>query len=235
MFALRLIVVVMALLPGGVNAERLVVFAAASLAPALEQVADAWGRPAVVSPAGSSVLARQIALGAPADVFVSANAAWMDHVADRVVPGTRVDVASNRLVVIGPAGTAPSGLTRALSDGRVAMGLLNAVPVGVYGEQALRALTLWPDVAPRVVQVDNARAALALVAMGEAPRAVVYASDALAEPRVAVIAAIPADSHAPIRYPAAALTDSPSAHSFVRFLAGPAGQTILRAHGLGAP
>lgn len=235
MASFRLIAIILALLPVGAAAERLVIFAAASLAPALEKVVDAWGGDAVISPAGSSVLARQINFGAPADIFVSANVAWMDTVAERIVPGTRMDIAGNRLVVIGPAGSSPAPVAEALNQGRVAMGLLNAVPVGLYGAQALDAMGLWSDVAPRVVQVDNARAALALVVLGEAPRAIVYATDALAEPRVTVIASIPSDSHAPIRYPAAALSDSAAARDLLAFLASPAGQAILRTHGFTAP
>lgn len=235
MGAARIIAVLLALLPAVAAAERLVIFAAASLAPAVEEVVAAWGKDAVVSAAGTSVLARQISLGAPADVFVAANAGWMDAVADRVVPGTRHDVASNRLVVVGPAHAARAGVDQALARGRVAMGLVQAVPVGIYGRQSLDALGLWPDVAPRVVQVDNARAALALVAMGELPRAVVYGSDAVAEPRVSVVAELPLDSHDPIRYPAAVVRDGAAARAFVRFLAGPKGQAILRAHGTLAP
>lgn len=222
----------------------LTVFAAASLKNALEEIASAYedssGAPVVLSFAGSSALARQIQFGAPADVFISANTDWMDvlETEGRIAPDSRFDLASNRIVLIGAPRTDPvdlsdtDALTAALQGGRLAMALVDAVPAGIYGKAALQSLGHWDALAPRVAQADNVRAALALVALGEAPLGIVYATDAAAEPRVSVRAVFPAETHPPIRYPAAALSSaSPDAASFLAFLSTPAAQDILAGHG----
>ncbi len=222
----------------------LTVFAAASLKTALEEIADAYedksGTTIVLSFAGSSALARQIQFGAPADVFISANTDWMDVLGAKghLSPDSRFDLASNRIVLIGAAGTDPvdlsdtDALTTALQGGRLAMALVDAVPAGIYGKAALQSLDQWERLAPHVAQADNVRAALALVALGEAPLGIVYATDAAAEPRVSVRAVFPTDTHPPIRYPAAALSSaSPAAAPFLAFLATPEVQDILAAHG----
>ncbi len=225
--------------------EALVVFAAASLGGAMGEIARGWeaatGRPVTASYAGSSALARQIEQGAPADVFVSANEAWMDALeADGLIrTGTRRDLLSNRLVLIahGPAEPVAIGpgldLAGMLGEGRLAMALLDAVPAGLYGREALTSLGLWDAVAPRVVQADNARAALALVALGEAPLGVVYATDALAEPRVSVLGPFPEGSHAPIAYPAAVTAGSahPQARAFLDHLGSPEARAVFERHG----
>lgn len=227
-------------------ADRITVFAAASLTGALGQVAQRFengtGHDVVMSFAGTSALARQIGQGAPANVFVSANAAWMDTLAAEgwIVPDTRFDLVSNRLVLIAPvSGAAPVALDdpeafqHALGQGRLAMALVEAVPAGIYGKAALEALALWDEVRGRVAQTDNVRAALALVAVGAARFGIVYASDAQAEGRVEIVASFPAARHPPIRYPAAAVAgrESPAATEFLAFLAGPEAQAILVQHG----
>lgn len=224
------------------RADEVTVFAAASLKTALDAMAPgfeaATGHAVRFSFAGSSALARQILQGAPADVFVSANEAWMDVVADDglIVPGSRADIAANRLALIAPTA---DGLTldrledlpQVLGDGRLAMALVEAVPAGIYGKAALTDLGLWAEVAPQVVQADNVRAALALVALGEARMGVTYRTDALVEPRVTQLALFPQDSHAPIRYPAAQITDTPAAAAFVAYLRSPEGQKVLHDQG----
>ncbi len=202
----------LSLCAGPALADRITVFAAASLKTAMDRLAalyeDATGGRVTVALAGSSALARQIQQGAPADVFVSANADWMDRLeADGLlVPGSRRDLLGNRLVLVAPDGAAPldpADLPAALGEGRLAMALVEAVPAGIYGRAALESLGLWQALGPRVAQADNVRAALALVATGAAPYGVVYATDAAAEPRVEVVATFPDDSHPPIVYPAA--------------------------------
>ncbi len=224
------------------RADEVTVFAAASLKTALDAMAPgfeaATGHAVRFSFAGSSALARQILQGAPADVFVSANEAWMDVVADDglIVPGSRADIAANRLALIAPTA---DGLTldrledlpQVLGDGRLAMALVEAVPAGIYGKAALTDLGLWAEVAPQVVQADNVRAALALVALGEARMGVTYRTDALVEPRVTQLALFPQGSHAPIRYPAAQITDTPAAAAFVAYLRSPEGQKVLHDQG----
>ncbi len=228
-------------------ADRITVFAAASLTGALNEVAQRFeedtGHDVVVSFAGTSALARQISQGAPADVFISANKDWMDALASEglVVPGTRFDLAGNRLVLIASAGgqIEPVPLDdvqaalRRLGDGRLAMALIEAVPAGIYGKAALETLGLWQSVEGRVAQTDNVRAALALVAVGAAPFGIVYASDAQVEDRVRIVATFPAASHPPIRYPAAAIAgrDTVAVRNFLTYLRGPQAQAILRRHG----
>nr|WP_232281931.1 molybdate ABC transporter substrate-binding protein [Roseobacter sp. SK209-2-6] len=218
-----------------VQAADVTIFAAASLKEALETVQDefqeATGYSVVASLAGSSLLARQIELGAPADIFISANSAWMDYLEGKelLVSGAREDLLSNRLVLIAPAGkTLPiKSVTNAeilalLGEGRLAMALVEAVPAGIYGKASLINLGLWQQVEPQVAQTDNVRAALALVAAGETPLGIVYASDARAEPRVTILAELPLESYPHIRYPVALLNEeSQAAQRFFDFLAGP--------------
>jgi molybdate transport system substrate-binding protein len=225
-------------------AQDLLVFAAASLMGALDEVAAAWtgGGAVVVSYAGSAALARQIEAGAPADVFVPANAAWMDALEAEglIAPGTRRDLLGNRLVLIAHgAGAAPVGiapgfdLAGLLGDGRLAMALVDAVPAGVYGKAALVALGVWQAVEPRVAQADSVRAALALVARGEAPYGIVYATDAAAEDDVTVVGTFPEATHPPIVYPAAVTAASahPRAAAFVDYLASDAAAAAFARHG----
>ena len=226
-------------------AQDLTVHAAASLGGALDEVATLWedqtGGTLTLVYAGSSALARQIAAGAPGDVFVSANTAWMDVLEEggHLRAGSRVELLTNRLVVIAPAGaTAPldlAALPDRLGTGRLALALTEAVPAGIYARQALTALGLWGAVAPRVVEADNVRAALALVASGAATLGIVYATDAIAEPRVAVLAELPAGSHDPILYPAAALSqgDAEGAAALLALMQGEAAAEVFSRHGFG--
>lgn len=232
------------------SADQITVFAAASLREALDGVATAFtqstGHDLRLSYAASSALARQIEQGAPADVFVSANTAWMDHLdaAGVIAPDSRVDLLSNRLVLIAhdpdaaPVTLSPeTDLRGIIGDSRLAMALVDAVPVGLYGKAALRSLGLWDTLADRVAQADNARAALALVALGHAEYGIVYATDALAEPRVHVVATFAPDSHPPIVYPVAAMAgrDGPAARALLAFLQAPEATAIFAAQGFGSP
>ena len=233
------------------NADTVTVFAAASLKTALDDIGGAFerasGHDVVVAFAGSSALARQIQQGAPADIFISANPAWMD-VLERdglIAPETRFDLAGNRLALVAhgvlaaPMKIGPDmDLAGRLGGGRLAMALVNAVPAGIYGKAALNALGQWAAVAPKVAQTDNVRAALALVATGEAPFGVVYATDAAAAGgSVSVVGLFPAESHPPIVYPAAAVAPIRSAAvaALLAFLASDAGQDRLARHGFVKP
>lgn len=236
-----------AIVPAHAAADRLTVFAASSLADVMAEIETAWeaetGGNLVVALAGTSTLARQIRSGAPADVFVSANAAWMDAVvADgRIDPATRADIATNRIVLAAPAASlarpvVADDLAERLRGARLAMALVDAVPAGIYGKAALTHMGVWDALAPRVAQTASSRAALALVANAAVPYGIVYATDALAEPRVRTLAVFPADSHPQVRYPAAALAAAgPEAAAFVAYLRGPRSQAILANHGFGQP
>jgi molybdate transport system substrate-binding protein len=250
MSALRRLAPVLALVlavPGlPAAAADITVFAAASLKTALDRIAADWsaatGNTVTASYAGTPQLARQIQQGAPADVFISAAQDWMDRLeADGLVAaGTRRDLLGNRLVLVAhDAAAAPVAITpdlnlpELLGDGKLAMAMVDSVPAGQYGKAALTTLGLWSAVEPAVVQSDNVRAALALVALGEAPYGIVYASDAVAEPRVTVIGTFPADSHAAIAYPAALVAGAAKAEAvaFLDHLSSDAATVVFREQG----
>lgn len=251
--AIRRLALALALLPAAplcVTAAEVTVFAASSLTDALRRVADAWtaatGHRVVLSFAGSSALARQIQQGAPTDLYISASQDWMDAVAATgdLRAGTRRDILANSLVLIAHGGdAAPVTLDSALDlagllgDGRLSMALVDAVPAGIYGKAALQHLGLWDSVAAKVAQSDNVRAALAFVARNEAPLGIVYATDAAVAEAVGIVAAFPADSHAPITYPAAitAQSQSPVAQDFLDYLSSDAARVIWRDFGFGFP
>jgi molybdate transport system substrate-binding protein len=150
------------------------------------------GDKVVVSYGASNALARQIDAGAPADVFISADLEWMDYLDQRhrLAPGTRVVLLRNTLVLIAPKTSsvtldiAPGvALAAALGDGKLAMANPDSVPAGRYGKAALETLGVWPSIERQVARAENVRAALVLVARGEAPLGIVYRTDALAERR----------------------------------------------------
>jgi len=224
-------------LPGRADAaeERLLVFAAASLQESLDRVLRAWhedgGVPVEVSYAGSSALARQIEQGAPADLFISADQAWMDYLQarGRLRVESRRDLVGNRLVLVAPADSPlqslpldREALLAALGRGdRLAVAETDSVPAGRYARQALQSLGVWDALSDRLAQGDNVRSVLSFVARGEAPLGIVYATDARVEARVRVVAEMPAGSHAPIVYPAALLAEAkPGAIALMMFLDG---------------
>lgn len=217
--------------------ERVTVFAAASLKDVLDEAAASWPEKVVVSYGGSGLIARQVAQGAPADLVVLANAEWTKWLAAQGRDMQAIgDLASNRLVLIAPSGSEafdPANLSQHLGDGRLAIGNTLGVPAGIYARQWLEATGLWPQVSTRLAETENVRAALALVARKEALLGVVYASDALADPSVSVLYAVPPEFHDPIRYPMALLDDR--AAGFARFLQGDEGRTILGRHGFLPP
>lgn len=217
---------------GAVAQKHITVFAAASLKDVLDDLSYRWraktSRGVRISYAGSALLAKQIASGAPADMFISANQEWMTWLRKTGVLAEKdaVALASNRLVLIGDSSAAnlpgldrPEALHARLSETRLAIALTDAVPAGQYAKEALINLGLWDRLAARLAQTDNVRAALSLVAQGQAPLGIVYASDAQADPRVKVISEIPKDTHAQILYPAALMQGAPTqAAEFLTFL-----------------
>lgn len=202
-----------------VRADDVLVFAAASLKPALDAVLATPQARSIgtikASYAASSQLARQIEAGAPAALFISADQDWMDVVerSGHVVDGTRADLLGNALVLVAPADSAVTvrlergvDLGAALgADGRLAIGEPNSVPAGKYAKAALVSLGVWDTVAARTVAADNVRAALNFVVRREAPLGIVYRSDAVSEPGVRVVDSFPASTHVPIVYPVAVL------------------------------
>ncbi len=199
-----------------VQAQNVTVFAAASLRDALTEIAESYPADVTLSFAGSGTLARQIVAGAPADVVILAHRDWAEWMAEQklILENTRKEVAGGQLVLIGSPDAAlipePSTQTlrKSLSSNRLAMGQRDGVPAGSYARQWLEHIGAWDALLPSIAETDNVRAALALVAQGAAPLGIVYASDAHAEPRVKILYAIPPEAHAPIRYPAAAVTEA---------------------------
>jgi molybdate transport system substrate-binding protein len=247
----RAIAVSLALLiPFGVQAAEITVFAATSMKTALDQIAADWSRGTENSVAlaydASPKLAKQIQQGAPADLFISAAPEWMDILqADGLIAAeTRRDLVSNQIVLIAYDPATPPviigpdlDLPALLAGGRLSMAMVDSVPAGQYGKEALEHFGLWTKIEANVVQANNARAALALVARGEAPLGVVYASDAIPDADgirpVTVIATFPADSHRAIRYPAARMAAStvPEAQAFLDYLSSDAALAVFAANG----
>ena len=197
--------------------------------------------------ASSARLARQIEHGAPADLFVSASAEWMDHLADRgelEVSSPRMLVGNSLVVVASTDDAAPLALSSGsllldrLGSGRLAVGDPEHVPAGRYAREALEHLDLWVDVAPRLAPAADVRAALMLVERGEAPLGVVYATDAGASDRVAVVASVPAGAHAPIEYPLAIVAGRaarPGVQDTADCLFSVAAQQVFAARGFERP
>ncbi len=225
------------------------IFAAASLKDALDNINDAWakgGKPkATISYAASSVLAKQIEEAAPADVFISADLDWMDYLAERnlIKPDTRLNLLGNSIVLIAPkdstleAKIAPGfDLAALIGDGKIAMGNVDSVPAGKYGKAALESLGVWDSVKAKVAQAENVRAALTLVSRGEAPLGIVYATDAKSDPNVKVLDTFPGNTHPAIIYPAAVLAraTSPDAQAFLDYLKSETAAKLFEDQGFAA-
>lgn len=227
-------------------AENVTVFAAASLKNALDAINAEWqkqsGGQATASYAASSALAKQIEQGAPADVFISADLAWMNYLADKklIKTDSRANLLGNRLVLVSAKPDSKAvdikpgfDLAALIGDGRLAMGAVDSVPAGKYGKAALEKLGLWPAVEEKVAGTESVRAALLLVSRGEAPYGIVYQTDAVADPGVKVVGTFPEDSHPPIIYPIAITADSTSADAaaYVAFVKSAKAAALFEAQG----
>ncbi len=246
LFGLVLSLVIALAPPAAAARQGPLILAAASLQEAMNAAADGWagkGHPRPrISFAGSSALARQIEAGAAADLFVSADEAWMDEVERKGLlrSRTRVSFLGNALVLIAPRNSSTKlsigpgfPLARALGAGRLAVANPKGVPAGIYARQALTRLDVWGSVSGKLAPAENVRAALALVSRGAAPLGIVYATDARAEPDVRVVGTFPPTSHETISYPVAILKAShnPDAEGFRRFLLSAEGKAIFRRFG----
>jgi molybdate transport system substrate-binding protein len=236
------------LAPPGASAQGplITVFAAASMTNALNDINAAFtkatGIKVVASYAASSALMKQIEQGAPADVFASADLNWMDYGAQKklIREDTRVNLLGNTLVLIAPKdsgiGAVKIGpgfdLTKLAGAGRIATGDVRAVPVGIYAKQALEKLGIWAAVEPKLAMAENVRAALVLVARGEAPLGIVYATDAKVEPKVKIVGTFPEDSHPPIVYPVALTANAkPDAARYIAFLRSQPVKAVFETYG----
>lgn len=231
-------------------AADLTVFAAASLRESLDENVKAFavkaGHNVRVSYAGSNVLARQIESGAPADLFISADEEWMDYVARKnlLAPGTRRDILTNSLVLVAPADSdirlaiGPKfPLAAALKGGRLALANPDTVPIGKYARAALTLLGVWADVEKSLTRSENVRASLLLVARGESPLGIVYATDAKAEPKARVVDTFAASLHPAVVYPAALIAGRAAAagQALLDYLGGAEARAVWARHGFGQP
>ena len=244
-----MIAVLSSLFAAPVRADTVNVFAAASLRGALDEVLVSWreasGHQTRVSYAGSSALARQVENGAPADVVFLANSDWMARLgAAGVLADEPIDVLSNALVLVAHEPTEsfgtlddPGRLLGLIGDAKLAMGLTEAVPAGIYARAALDTLRIWRALEDQVVEADNVRSALALVARGEAPFGIVYATDAPLEPELTVVGTFPARTHPTILYPAAVTVagDRPAPRELLTYLTSPDATATFLRHGFTAP
>ena len=230
--------------PAQAQEKSLTVFAAASMKNALDDVDAAYSKQTGVkiaaSYAASSTLMKQIEQGAPADIFVSADLDWMDYGSQKKVikDDTRVNLLGNKIVLIAPKDSkighvtiAPGfELAKLAGDGRITTGDVKSVPVGKYAKAALEKLGVWASVEPKMAMAESVRAALALVARGEAVLGIVYETDAKVEPGVKIVGTFPADSHPPIIYPVAATVTAKAdaCMPIWRFCAAQAAKSRLR-------
>lgn len=226
--------------------KTLTVFAAASMKNALDDIDGAYtaktGVRIVASYAASSALAKQIEQGAPADIFVSADTDWMDYAIARknINEPTRINLLGNSIVLIAPKDSKIDHVTigpgfdlaKLAGDGKIATGDVRAVPVGKYAKAALQKLGAWQAAEPKFAMAESVRAALTLVARGEAPLGIVYSTDAKVEPGVKIVGSFPADSYPPVVYPVAATANAKSeAADYLAFMRSSAAKTAFEKYG----
>jgi molybdate transport system substrate-binding protein len=232
--------------PAAAEDKTLTVFAAASMKNALDDIDAAYtaktGVKISASYAASSTLAKQIEQGAPADIFISADTDWMDYAVSKknINEPSRVNLLGNAIVLISPKDSKIDNvaigqgfdLAKLAGDGKIATGDVKSVPVGKYAKAALEKLGAWTAAEPKFAMAESVRAALTLVARGEATLGIVYSTDAKVEPGVKVVGTFPADSHPPIIYPVAATTTAkPESSDYLTFLRSSASKAILEKYG----
>ena len=251
MFRIFAIVILASLASSPARASDITVAAAESLHESIDEIARAFsaksGTGVKTTFAGSAQLAKQIESGAPVNVFISADKAWITYLAERKLIAAESEeiVAGNALVLVMPADAAKTVEISGKLDlagllgpnGKLATGEVKSVPAGRYAKEALETLGLWPQVERRIAGTENVRAALALVERGEAPAGIVYATDALLSAKVKVAGVFPETSHQPIVYPAVVIAsgDAPEARAFVSFLQDPVAKAIFVKHGFTTP
>jgi molybdate transport system substrate-binding protein len=232
--------------PATAQSRDVLVFAAASLKNALDDIAGQWqretGKKVVVSYAASNTLIKQIEQGAPADIFISADLDWMDYGQQKglIKPESRANLLGNRIVLVAPKDSAVSieikpgiDLGAVLKGGRLAMANVDAVPAGKYGKAALEKLGGWEGVKDKIAQAESVRAALLLVSRGEAPLGIVYQTDAASDPTVKIVGTFPENTHPPIIYPIALTkeTSKADAAAFVSYIRSAAARPAFERQG----
>ncbi len=231
-----------------VEDRSVLVFAAASTANAVSEIAKVYEKQTKVrvklSFASSSTLAKQIENGAPVDIFISANPEWLDYlkIEQNFARSKRIDLLGNKLVLIAPKESSVSINMGNVADfsetfsGQFAMGDSSHVPAGIYGKQALTNMGWWRNLSRRTVNALDTRIALTYVERGEADLGLVYQTDVLISDRVKVVGRIPASLHEPIIYPAAILNPGNGfARDFFAFLRTRTARKIFREFGFDQP
>lgn len=226
------------------QSDKVLVFAAASTTNAIDEIGNIFSKKNygrfVSSFASSSTLAKQIAMGAPANVYISANPKWMSFLDDKGMIEYKTDILGNRLVLIAPAESdlkiniQPGfKILEILGKERIAMGDPEHVPAGIYGKQALTHLGVWEQIAPLVVRAKDVRTALVFVERGETPLGIVYATDAAITDKVGVVGVFPEYSHPPIVYQAGIVkeNDSKTARKFLSFLKSSEAEAVFNRYG----
>ncbi|OTA21533.1 molybdate-binding periplasmic protein ModA [Xenorhabdus beddingii] len=228
-------------------ADKVTVFAAASLTNALDDIAAQYNKEkqgdVVASYASSSTLARQIEQGAPADIFISADQQWMNYLSDKqsITENTRHTLLGNQLVLIAPKESKLEKIdinqdtkwTTLLAGGRLAVGDPDHVPVGIYARQSLQYLKAWDAVNPHMARTHNVRSGMALVERAEVPLGIVYGSDAIASNKVKVVGVFPPESHKPVEYPVAIIKghEKQAVRDFYDYLKTPEATAIFKRYG----
>jgi molybdate transport system substrate-binding protein len=227
-------------------AEPVRVFAAITLKPVLDMIAEEYRRtsggdvPLVYGP--SPALAKQIENGATADLFFSADKEWMDELAQHrlIRPETVIELVTNHLVMIARAGgehrlTIAQGfpLAQLIGAGPMAMCDPDSHPAGRYGKASLINLGVWQDVETKIARTENPLLAVKMVARGDAPFAIVFATDAATDLGVEIVGTFPDDTHPPILYPVAMTAESrnPDVGAFLAYLRSPQALALFKEHG----
>lgn len=229
------------------DSNKVTVYAAASLANALQDIATQYNTEhkghVVSSFASSSTLARQIEAGAPADLFISADQKWMDYAISKesIQSDSRANLLENTLVLVAPKASKQSDITinaqtdwlKLLDGGRLAVGDPSHVPAGIYAKESLQKLGAWDLLSGKLAPTEDVRSALALVERDEAPLGIVYGSDVVVSKRVKVVAVFPADTHQKVEYPIAIVKghDTPVVSAFYKYLQGPEAAKVFQQYG----
>jgi molybdate transport system substrate-binding protein len=234
------LLILLAALPAAAGEIRLSV--AVSLTDAIHEICVDYSRAhpgtnCVSNFGGSGTLAKQIAAGAPADLFISANPKWVDFLIGekRIGADTVRILAANRLVFVGPKGRATS-MVDLPKLRRIAIGSPKSVPAGQYAEEAMRNAGVYEQLAAKgnLVMAQDVRQALVYAERGEVDGAFVYKTDALLAREAAILFEVPKEFHSPVTYPMA-LTDSgaknPETVEFFRFLQSAEAKKVLEKYG----
>lgn len=224
--------------------SKITVFAAASLTNALSEISTKYEKETGIkiahSFASSSVLAKQIENGAPADVFISADLKWMNYLQEKsfINKSSRKNLLANTLVLIAPKGQSfdvkfEEGFDFVKAfDGRLCTGDVESVPVGIYAKEALTNLGWWKDIKSRIVGTQDVRGALAFVERAECNVGIVYETDAKVSSKVDLVGTFPESTHSPVLYPVAMTVNSKeSAKAYLSYLQSDEAMNIFKKYG----